>query len=120
MSHHTAEHRDPAMNQCIDNCQQCHAICLETINYCLSKGGKHADPEHIGLMAVCADICATSADAMLRGAKVHTATCGACAEVCRQCAESCAAMGDDAEMQRCADMCRRCAESCQSMAAGSA
>ena len=116
MTHHTAEHRDPAMNECIDDCTRCHAICLETINYCLEQGGRHAEPQHIALMSVCADICATSADAMLRGATVHTATCAACAEVCRQCAESCARMGDDAEMQRCVDICRRCADSCQRMA----
>ncbi|MDH5822560.1 four-helix bundle copper-binding protein [Luteimonas sp. RD2P54] len=116
MSHHTAEHRSDEMNQCIDNCSTCHAVCLETIHYCLEKGGKHAEAEHINLMSVCADICATSADAMLRGASVHTATCGACAEVCRQCAEACAAMGDDADMQRCAEACRRCADSCGRMA----
>ncbi|GAB2626923.1 four-helix bundle copper-binding protein [Novilysobacter erysipheiresistens] len=117
MTHHTAEHRSQAMNTCIDDCTQCHAICLETINYCLGVGGKHAEAKHIGLLSACADICATSADTMLRGASVHTATCGACAEICRQCATSCDSMGDDADMKRCADMCRRCAESCATMAA---
>lgn len=116
MTHHNAEHRDPAMNDCIENCTQCHAICLETINYCLSQGGTHAAPEHISLLAACADICATSADTMLRGASVHTVTCSACAEICRQCAAACEAMGDDAQMQRCADICRRCSESCDAMA----
>lgn len=116
MTHHTAEHRSQDMNTCIDNCTECHAICLETINYCLGKGGTHADARHIALLAACADICATSADTMLRGAPVHAATCGACAEICRQCAESCGSMNDDAEMKRCADICRRCAESCKVMA----
>ena len=101
MTHHSAAHRSQAMNTCIDNCTQCHAICLETINYCLTKGGAHATPEHIALLATCADICATSADAMLRGASAHDVVCGACAEICRQCA----------------DASRRCAESCSAMAA---
>ena len=117
MTHHTAEHRSPAMNACIDNCSQCHATCLETINYCLGMGGKHAEAAHIALLATCADICATSANTMLRGAAIHTVICGTCAEVCRQCATSCDAMSDDAEMKRCADMCRRCADSCAAMAA---
>src|SRR3546814_17505147 len=82
-------------------------LCLETINYCLSQGGQHAAPEHIGLLATCADICATSAEDMLRGTAIHAATCGACAEVCRQCAESCARMGDDSEMNACAEAWRR-------------
>ncbi|MBD4119066.1 ferredoxin, partial [Xanthomonas citri pv. citri] len=51
MTHHSAAHRPQAMNECIDNCTQCHAICLETINYCLTKGGVHAAPEHIALLA---------------------------------------------------------------------
>ncbi len=117
MTHHTAAHRSQAMNDCIDNCTRCHAICLETINDCLSQGGKHAAPDHIGLMATCADICATSAAAMLRGAAIHTVICGACSEVCRQCAASCEALGNDADMKRCAEICRRCAESCSAMAA---
>ena len=37
MTHHSAAHRSQAMNECIDNCTQCHDICLETINYCLTK-----------------------------------------------------------------------------------
>lgn len=104
------------MNDCIDHCTQCHAVCLETINHCLSQGGKHASPEHISLLAACADICATSADTMLRGAPVRGIVCGACADICTQCAEACESMGDDAEMKRCAEMCRRCADSCRSMA----
>ena len=116
MTHHTAAHRSQAMTDCINECMQCHAICLETINYCLTQGGKHAAPEHIGLMASCADICSTSADTMLRGSSIHTATCGACAEICQACADSCDAMGDDAEMKRCAEACRQCAESCAAMA----
>lgn len=116
MTHHTAEHRIPEMNACIDNCTQCHATCLETINYCLGKGGQHAEAKHIGLLSVCAGICATSADAMLLGSDAHRAICGACADVCRQCATSCEAMGDDSDMKRCADACRRCADSCAAMA----
>jgi hypothetical protein len=116
MTHHNAEHRSQAMNDCIDNCTRCHAICLETINYCLGEGGAHAEARHIGLLSTCADICATCADAMLRGASVHTATCAACAEICRRCADSCERIGD-AEMKRCAEICRRCADSCAAMAA---
>ncbi|HJU08353.1 MAG TPA: four-helix bundle copper-binding protein [Rhodanobacteraceae bacterium] len=115
MTHHSAEHRSQAMNDCILACQQCEATCLETINYCLGEGGEHADPQHITLMSACADICDTCARTMLRGAEVHTVVCNACAEVCRQCAASCERMGDDAEVKRCAEACRGCAEACAAM-----
>jgi hypothetical protein len=118
MTHHTSRHHDPAMATCIDECTSCHATCLETINHCLQMGGKHADPSHISLLAACADICATSAATMLRGAAVSPVICAACATVCQQCADSCTRIGsDDDQMQRCAEACRRCAESCAAMSA---
>ena len=111
-----AQHSPQDLEQCIDNCRQCHETCLRTISYCLQQGGKHAEPSHIRLMLDCAQICATSADFMIRGSDLHRLTCGACAEVCDRCAEDCARMSDDETMRRCADVCRRCADSCNRMA----
>ncbi len=37
MTHHTAEHRSQAMNDCILACRQCETTCLETINYSWAK-----------------------------------------------------------------------------------
>ena len=107
------------MRGCIQNCLDCHAICLETASHCLELGGKHAAADHIRLLLDCAQICATSADFMLRGSPDHGRTCGVCSELCRKCADSCERMaGDDELMRRCAEMCRRCAESCSRMAGG--
>jgi hypothetical protein len=105
------------MQQCIRNCLDCYRVCLETLNHCLLKGGKHAEAGHIRLLLDCAEICRTSADFMIRGSDLHGRTCGVCAEVCRRCAEDCEGLADDEPMKACAEMCRRCAESCQRMAA---
>lgn len=110
--------RDAAVQECIENCTECHATCLSTAAHCLEKGGEHARPEHMTLLLDCAQICATSADFMLRNSERHHVTCGACAEICRACAEDCEQMADDPVMQRCAEMSRTCAESCERMAAG--
>ncbi len=105
------------MRECITNCQQCAAVCLETMSHCLALGGKHAQAMHIGLLADCADICQTSAGFMLRGSELHPRTCAVCAEVCHTCAESCDRLaGGDELMQRCAEACRSCARSCERMA----
>lgn len=105
----------PEMQECIQNCQQCHSSCLGmAATHCLEMGGKHVEPAHFRLMLDCAQICQTSADFMLRGSALHARTCGVCAEVCDACAESCQRIGD---MQECVDACRRCAESCRGMAA---
>jgi hypothetical protein len=114
-------HVSEEMRNCINECLSCHAVCMETIAHCLTEGGAHADPRHIGLLQDCAQICITSADYMLRGSEHHGETCGTCAIVCESCADSCESMaeGDDF-MRRCADACRRCAESCRQMASGTA
>jgi hypothetical protein len=109
-------HLSAEMQQCIDACSSCHETCVDTVNYCLSKGGKHTAPDHIMLLLDCAQICASSADFMLRGSKFLRETCRTCAAVCRACAESCRKMGDDAQMTRCANECDACAKSCERMA----
>ena len=103
---------------CIQNCQDCHRACLQTLTYCMTQGGRHATPGHLRLLMDCADICGTSAAFMLRASDLHAHTCAACAAVCRACAEDCAQMSDDSRMGALADTCRHCAESCEAMAAG--
>ena len=106
---------DAAMRSCIDECQSCHEVCVETVTHCLSISGEHAGAEHIRTLIDCAQICATSADFMLRGSLAHGDVCEVCADICDACAESCEQL-EGAEMKRCADQCRRCAESCREMA----
>lgn len=116
-----AHHIDPRTHECIDRCQSCQGICLETVNHCLELGGKHAGAEHIKLLTACAEICDTSARFMLLGSEFHLQTCGVCAEVCDACATDCDEMaGGDDLMQQCAESCRRCAESCRQMTTANA
>lgn len=106
------------MRECIENCSSCHTICIETAAHCLQMGGKHAEASHIRTLMDCADICATSANFMLRGSDFHPQVCGLCAAVCEQCAASCEQIDpNDEQMRACAEMCRRCARSCREMAA---
>lgn len=117
MQHHQTNQQ---MQECISNCMTCHAVCLETIGHCLEMGGEHASAEHIGLLQDCAQICATSADFMLRMSSRHPQICGVCADVCEACAAECERLADGSDfMRRCADACRRCAESCRAMSSGS-
>lgn len=113
MAHHPV---NAGMQECIDRCQGCEEICLETVQHCLTQGGEHAEADHVGMLLACAEICSTSARFMLLGSKHHTSTCGVCAEVCEACAKDCDRFNADEMMQACADACRRCAESCRQMA----
>jgi len=117
MQHQSQTHMTADMQQCIENCSNCHRVCVETTAHCLQMGGKHAEASHIRLLLDCAQICQTSADFMLRGSDLHGRTCGVCAEVCDRCAQDCERLDpNDAQMQACAAECRRCAESCRQMA----
>jgi hypothetical protein len=109
-------HMSVEMENCIQNCDDCHAICTSTLAHCLQMGGEHATHSHIRLLLDCAQICQTSADFMLRGSALHHRTCAVCAEVCDRCAEDCEKYHDDETMRQCAEMCRQCAGSCRSMA----
>jgi hypothetical protein len=70
----------------------------------------------VRLLADCAQICATSADFMLRSSHHHPHVCGVCADICEDCARDCDRMADDPKMRDCADVCRHCEESCRRLA----
>ena len=107
-------HMTPQMQECIQNCLDCHKVCLqEAMNHCLETGGEHTEPSHFRLMMACAEICQASANIMLIGSELHPLTCGVCAEICTRCADDCERMGD---MEECAVLCRQCAHSCREMA----
>jgi len=117
MTHSISHQMSSDMQQCIQECLNCHSVCLATVSYCLQMGGKHAEAHHITTLLDCAEICQTSANFMLRGSQLHTRTCRVCAEVCERCAQECERFGDDTQMRSCAETCRRCADSCRRMAA---
>lgn len=103
------------MQACIDDCLRCHGTCLGmAMTHCLETGGRHVEPGHFRLMMACAEICRAAANLMLIGTAHHRRSCALCAEICEDCARSCAELDD---MQDCVEACRRCAESCRRMAA---
>ena len=103
------------LQRCIELCQSCHNVCLNTLAYCIQQGEPHTEEQHLRLMMDCAQICQTSADFMLRESTFHARVCGACADICESCADSCGSMTDDERMQACADLCRECATLCREM-----
>lgn len=117
MAHHLSGVQvSSEISECIENCSDCHDVCMETIAHCLQLGGEHAAAEHIRTLLDCAQACDASRDFMLRGSELHAAMCGLCADACERCAESCEQLaGNDDVMRNCAEVCRRCAESCRRM-----
>ena len=110
--------RSHTMEQCIENCINCHRVCLETAaRHFRGERSPQLEESHVRLLLDCAEICQTSANFMLRGSPYHPITCLACAELCRACEESCRTIaGEDEQLGLCADACAECAQHCERMA----
>ena len=118
-SHEGHDHgEDDELGACIEECLNCHIVCTLTAQQAISEGGQLADPNLIGVLMDCAEICQTSANFMLRGSPYHAITCAACAAICRECAEGCRSIEGNEDMAHCAEACERCAEHCERMAEG--
>ena len=104
------------MKACVDACHACQRVCLETLTYCLDKGGPHAAAARIRLLLDCAEICQTNANFMMRASSFHMTLCNVCAQICRRCAASCDFEPSDVRLTECAKQCRTCLDSCRSMA----
>jgi len=101
------------VDECIDACQACHRICLETAAYCFEQGGRSAEPAYIALLLACAERCQTNIDFMARESHYYTVTCAVCRDVCQQCADTFRRFAGDSQLQRCAQCCQQCADLCQ-------
>jgi hypothetical protein len=105
------------MERSIENCTNCHRVCLETAARHF-RGEKEPRMKEtlVRLLLDCAEICSVSADFMIRGSELHAHTCQACAAICDRCADECDKLGQEPHLAACAEICRRCAESCREMA----
>ncbi|ALB42226.1 MULTISPECIES: four-helix bundle copper-binding protein [unclassified Anabaena] len=103
------------MQICVNACMECHKMCLETMTYCMTKGGKYMDITMMIMLRDCAEMCMMCTNMMMAGSEFSDRTCMLCAEMCDRCAITCEKMSDDSKMMECAAACRRCAESCRSM-----
>ncbi len=114
---HTQTVPDVQMQQCIDNCRSAHQICVETMYHCLSKGGEHSDPSHIGLLIDCAQINEMNADFMSRNSEFHTKMCELCADIDEKTAKDCDMMSkNDDQMRACVEETTKSMNSCRMMA----
>ena len=104
-----------SLAECIATCLKCHNICLQTAAGVLGAPPP-GEPSLVLALLDCADICQTTANAMVRGSPRHAIFCAACAQVCDACAAACTKANRAAILNDCAKLCRDCAMSCRHMA----
>ena len=107
------------MTRCCDMAMECQKCCLETIKFCLQKGGKYCDVSMITKLMDCAQMCSTTATFCASQSDMCMSVCDSCAKVCEDCAKCCE-MFSEPEMKRCAEMLRKCVEMCKKMGKKSA
>lgn len=110
-------HQQAEMHDCVEICLATYTTCQQTaLMHCLDLGNTHVEPEHFRMMADCANACRAAARVISSGAAHYEEYCRLCADICRECAASCAGLGD---MDECVRSCRRCAQSCEELARAS-
>ena len=108
-------HLDPKTRNAADLALDCYKHCHGmAMTHCLKVGGAHAEPDHLRLMAACAEICRTTAHLLLMDSVHGRHMASECAEICEACAADCARVGD---MESCVAACRACAKACAALAA---
>lgn len=100
------------LRNCVEACWACRDSVQKTLfHHCLAMGGAHTEQTHVQAMFDCIQMCQIAADFMTRESQAHGCICRACAEVTRQCAQSCIDIGGD-EMEECAVKCMSAAKCC--------
>lgn len=100
-----------ASSSLVENCRQCHDICLAAARLSLEHGTPYTGDDHIGLLIDCAGAC-MEASIRLDGKTDHYVhKCKVAAELCRLCAESCEQLPAPSPLQGCAAACRSLAAS---------
>lgn len=100
---------------CKQLCVECQDTCIETLNYCKSIDSQSMNMSLMCMMRDCAEMCMMCVNLIVDGSEFMGRTCQLCAEICISTAIACEAAGNDAKLQHCANICRQCAESCKIM-----
>ena len=56
------EHTHDALQECIEECLNCHAVCTMTLQHCVASGGDLTEINLIGILLDCAEMCQTSGE----------------------------------------------------------
>jgi hypothetical protein len=105
---------------CIEACFECAQTCTACADACLSEDMVAELTKCIRTNLDCADICATTGNALSRhtgyDANITRAFLEACATACKACGDECTRHADMHEHCRiCAEACRRCEQACRDL-----
>jgi hypothetical protein len=98
--------------ECIEECIECHRICVATLAVHLRPGAQPIPPEHAKLLLDASQASETAVDFMLRGSELAETIARAAGDVCERTASVLESAAGDGPLQACAQHCRRAAGAC--------
>jgi len=111
----------PAMSQTTSeiakgNTKHCADVCQKTLDYCVKKGGKHAEASVTNSLKDCIQACKSAFDFLNRGsAGLQGKSCALAVQACNECAKTMDAFSGDNTMLACANECRKTVGNCEKL-----
>ncbi len=111
----------PAMSQTTaeiakGNTKHCADVCQKTLDYCVKKGGKHAEASVTNSLKDCIQACKTAFDYLNRGsAGMQAKSCALAVQACNETAKTMDAFSGDNTMLACANECRKTVGNCEKL-----
>ena len=102
---------------CIWLCIDTQRTCLNTVRYCLDKGGRYSLAMRIHALLDAANMCETCADDCRFGSVFCVVSWTRCADVLEGCCRVFEPLRGDPKLDACLKACRECAEYCRSLTA---
>lgn len=116
MTSTTAAAMSYALKQNMKDCMEAHISCVELEARAKQMDDLRVDDSLLRVIRECADMCRLTAEAALHDSDSRPALAKACVEVARRCAEDCARIMGNVEMQKNADACARAVLASQRLA----
>ena len=101
------------MTQCIIDCTNAHNLAMQTMAYCISKGGPLAKKTLYNGIEDCAEMCDAASKFLLRGSESKSDILKLCQKVCEKCTEACAKFPDDKQLKTCGEFATKAGASCK-------
>lgn len=108
----TEQQMKDRIERCIEDCRNCHRVCLETLSHILQTGPEWTPVPNINLLLDCAEACRLSTGFIIRNSEFYPMISGDCARICTRCAEEFEHYDGIDQIRLCAETCRIAAESC--------
>jgi hypothetical protein len=104
------------IQKCAVDCSNAYNVSLQTLRYCLTQGGKFADPSNLNKIQDCSELCHAVSSFLLRESEMKNDILKICSKACEECNKFCEQFTEDKQMAACGQYAKVAGESCKEVA----